>query len=263
MVEQSTLLLRATIMEGIVLTIVTFVVIMLYIRYFRRRRTAALSLAVAFTFWDFAIISLFINRLLEYLKEIGSIDSPIGFSDLGVNMGYGFSALSNIFIFVFVAIVFSQSPIFRRTGMFLPIIFGTLNAITVGMIIGSTARSLPTPTYDLIPTIYHLVLTLISFGTLIGFTIRPLKMATLRWERAGFQFIIASGVFGTLIYISFVLDLILGVDFINVWGHGFTMFFFYAYAFAILMCTCAYLGYVMPNFVRKWFQDEVKEESTF
>ena len=263
MVEQSTLLLRATIMEGIVLTIVTFVVAMLYIRYIRRRKTAALSLAVAFTFWDIAIISLFIGRLLEYLKEIGKITSEIGFSDLGVNLGYGLSALSNVFMFIFVAVVFSQAPIFRRTGMLLPLIFGALNGITVGMIIGSTTNSWPTPAYDLIPTIYHLVLTLISFGTLIGFTIRPLKMASLKWERAGFRFIIASGVFGILIYVSFVLDLISGVDFLDIWGHGYTMFFFLAYAFAILMCSSAYLGYVMPNFVRKWYKDDVKEESTF
>ncbi|MGC9781491.1 MAG: hypothetical protein HZR80_19790 [Candidatus Heimdallarchaeota archaeon] len=263
MVEQSTLLLRATIMEGIVLTIVTFVVTMLYIRYFRRRKSAALSLAVAFTFWDLANISLFICRLLEYLKEIGEIVSEIGFSDLGINLGYGFSAISNVFIFLFVAIVFSQSPMFRRTGMLMPLIFGALNGITVGMIIGSTTNSWPTPTYDLMPTIYHLVLTLISFGTLIGFTIRPLKFASLKWERAGFRFIIASGVFGILIYISFVLDLLLGTSFLNVWGHGYTMFFFFAYVLAILMCSSAYLGYVMPNFVRKWYKDDVEEESTF
>lgn len=259
MVKQSTLLLSATIMEGIVLVIATFVVIMLFIRYIRRRKSAALALAVAFAFWDIAVISLFINRLLEYLKEIGKISSPIIFDDFGINLGYGFSALSNVFIFVFVAIVFSQAPIFRRTGMFLPILFGTLNAITVGLIIGSTLTSWPEPTYELIPTIYHLVLTLISFGSLIAFTIRPLRLASLKWERAGFRFIIASGVFGVLIYISFIIDLLLGDNFINVWGHGYTMFFFFAYVFAILMCICAYLGYVMPNFIRNRFKEEVKE----
>ena len=58
-------LFMATVTEGIVLLFVTFVVIMLYVRYARRRKTAAIALAVAFSFWDIAIICLFVNMFLS------------------------------------------------------------------------------------------------------------------------------------------------------------------------------------------------------
>ncbi len=251
MVTDAQLILRAVITEGIVFVFVTFVVIMLYLRYYSRKKTAALTLAVAFTFWDFAIISLFICRVLAYLKEIGNIVSDIDYAGLGINLGYGFSALSNIFIFVFVAVVFAQSRFFRKSGMLVPLIFGALNGITIGIIVGVTIGTWPTPEYGFIPTIYHLVLTFIAFSTLIIFTIQPLKYATLKWERAGFQFIIISGVFGILIYLSFALDFVFGTNMLNLFGHGYTGFFFLAYVFAILMLSFAYLGYVMPEFIRK------------
>ncbi|NHJ85202.1 MAG: hypothetical protein FK734_07055 [Asgard group archaeon] len=252
-------ILNAAITEGIVLVVVTFVVIMLYVRYFTRKKSTALALAVAFNFWDFAIICLFVNRVLAYLQEIGQMPDTFGYSELGINLGYGFSALSNVFILVFVALVFSQSSMFRQTGMFIPLIFAAFNGVTVGLIIGKTASTLPFPTYELIPTIYHLLMTLISFSALIIFTIKPLRFASYKWERAGFIFIILSGVFGILIYVSFALDLIFGEDFLNLFNGGYTPFFFLAYVFAILMCSLAYLGFVMPKFVRNWFkEDDIK-----
>ena len=257
--------LGAVVIEGIVLVVVTFVVIMLYVRYFNRRREAALTLAVAFSFWDIAIICLFVNRILSYLTEQGYMDpilyngEPIIFSELGINLGYAFSALSNIFIFLFVAKIFSQSPMFRRTQMLIPIINAALNGVTIGLLIGTTIRTWPSPTYALAPTIYHLLMTIISFSALIYFTVGPYKEATLRWESAGFVFIITSGVLGILLYVSFAIDFILGDGGLAVFEKGYTPFFYLAYVFGILMCTFAYMGYVMPNFVRNWFKEiEVK-----
>ena len=104
------LLLAATITEGIVVLFATFIVIMLYRRYFIRRKPAALALSVAFMWWDFAIISLFICRLLGYLRDEGFLPSfatnDVRIEDLGIMIGYGYSALSNVFILIFVAIVF-------------------------------------------------------------------------------------------------------------------------------------------------------------
>ena len=248
-----TKLLLAAITEGIVLLIVTFVVIMLFIRYIQRKKSTALALAVAFGFWDIAILCLFIFRIFAYLQEIAYINYGIGFSEIGINLGYGFSALSNVFILVFVALVFSQSPMFRRTGMLVPIIFAALNGITIGLLIGTTITYWPYPEYALFPTIYHLLLTLTSFSALIYFTIKPYRDAKLKWEQAGFQFIITSGVFGILVYLSFVLDLVFG-DLLGIFQGGYTPFFFFAYLCAALMCIFAYLGYTMPNYIRKIFK---------
>jgi len=250
-------LLAAVITEGIVLVFVMFVVTMLYIRYFNRRKTTALALAVAFTFWDIAIICLFVFRLLEYLDVNGLIlvSDQIDFSGIGISLGYGFSALSNIFILIFVALVFSQSAMFRRTGMIVPILFAALNGVTIGLLIGVAIRLWPAPEYTLAPTLYHLFLTFMSFIALIIFTRQPLRHATLRWEKAGFRFIIFSGIFGILIYLSFTLDFLFGDNALGIISGGYTPFFFFAYVFAIIMCGIAYIGYTMPDFVRKWFKE--------
>jgi hypothetical protein len=245
-------LLVAVITEGIVLVFVMFVVTMLFIRYFKRKRRTALSLAVAFTFWDIAIICLFVFRLLEYLAVNSLIANPnnMEFGDIGVMLGYSFSALSNIFILIFVALVFSQSAMFRRTGMMVPLLFAALNGITIGILLGGGIRLWPAPEYTLFPTMYHLVLTFISFIALIVFTRQPLRHATLRWEKVGFRYIIISGVFGILIYLSFALDFLFGDNALGIISGGYTPFFFFAYVFAIFMCSFAYIGFTMPDFIR-------------
>ena len=259
--------LGAVIIEGIVLVIVTYVVAMLYVRYADRRRNAALALAVAFTFWDIAIVCLFVNRILAYLTQEGLMNPvlvegvQVNWSDLGVNLGYGFSALSNVFIVVFVALLFAQSPLFRRTGMILPINIAGWNGITIGLLIAATIGTWPEPKYELVPTLFHLFVTFTSFTLLIFFTIKPYRQATYRWEKAGFLFIILSGVSGFLLYLSFALDFVAGDEnLLNWYPEGFTPFFFLAYVFGMLMCIFAYFGYVMPDFIRNLFKE--KEEAT-
>lgn len=251
--------LAAVITEGIAFLAVSFVVAALYYRYFSRRRVAALTLAIAFNSWDIGALCLFLGKLIQYLVEQGMIRNTdytgIGFSNLGINIGYGFSALSNVFILLFVTIVFSQSGIFRRTRMLIPIIFGGLNGITIGLLIGHTFDTWPNPVYTLVPTIYHLVLTFIAFLALMLFTVRPYQSANLRWEKAGFRFIILSAALGIITYLSFALDFVLGSGESPVLPGGFTAFYYIAYAASILMCIFAYLGYVMPNFIRNLYKE--------
>jgi hypothetical protein len=254
------LLLAATIAEGTVVIFATFIVAMLFRRYFIRRKPAALALSVAFMWWDFAIISLFICRLLAFLRDEGFLPAfaagDIKTEDLGIMIGYGYSALSNVFIMVFVALVFSQSPMFRRTGMLIPLLIGALNGVTIGLLIGSTIDTFPQPEYQLMPTIYHLLLTIISFSALIIFTVRPLKYADYKWEKAGFRFIIVSGVFGILIYLSFAIDFMLGPGLLQVFDQGYTPMYFIAYVFAVVMISFAYMGYVMPKFIRDRYKEK-------
>jgi hypothetical protein len=150
---------------------------------------------------------------------------------------------------------------FRKTGMLTVILAGALNGITIGMLFGNAVAAYPSaPEYNLGPTIYHLLLTVISFTALIVFTRQPYRQSTTKWEKAGFRFIILSGVFGIMIYLCFALDVALGDFAASVFGDGYTIFFFLAYVFAILMCSFAYLGYVMPKFVRDYYQKQEEEE---
>ncbi|MBD3191531.1 MAG: hypothetical protein GF308_12855 [Candidatus Heimdallarchaeota archaeon] len=251
--------LAAVVTEGIAFLVVLFVVISLYIRYSNRRKPAALTLAVAFNFWDLGALCLFTGKLLTYILEqrAGGELGPdqINFSHLGINLGYGFSALSNVFLMVFVAQIFSQTPFFRRTKMTLPIIAGAFNGITIGLVIEAIRRTWPVPSYNIGPTVYHLILTFIAFGSVGIFSIRPLRNATFRWEKAGFIFIIVSSIFGILIYLSFAIDVILPQASV-VFEGGYTPFYYLGYVFAIFMCAFAYFGYVMPKFIRDIFREQ-------
>lgn len=248
--------LRAVIMEGLTFVAVTFVVIMLYIRYYQRRKGAAFSLALAFTFWDLGALSVFIAALVQFIKQPASGGASFNYATIGINFGYAFSALSNIFIVLFVSQIFYQAPFFRRTQKLLPIINSILNGITIGMVIDTLSTNWLAPEYPIPQTVYHLVLTIFSFSLLLSFTIKPLQEATFRWEKVGFGLIISSAVSGILIYLSFALDIIFP-DIFGIFIGGYSPFNTLGWVFGILMCVLAYYGYVMPKFLRNMFREQV------
>jgi hypothetical protein len=251
--------LAGVITEGLAFIAVSIVVALLYIRYFRRKKIAGLSLAAAFTFWNIGVIFLFVGKLTYYIIQtqhggVYPTDLP-HFSDLGIVFGYGFSAISNVFMVLFVSQVFSQSDLFRKTKSFIPLLMGVLNGMTVGMIIHTLIDNYQDSqwsesSYPIAPTIFHLILTFFTFLLLIYFASKALQRSLLRWEKAGFIFIIFSGVMGFSMYLSFVVDVAI-LTFTP--RSGFTPFYYLAYVLGILMCVLAYFGYIMPNWVRNYF----------
>jgi hypothetical protein len=248
------------IIEGITFVVVTFVVIMLYIKYLERRKEAALTLAAAFTFWNLGIAALFATKLTQYLViliQYGGVTptADFSYSNLGINIAYGLSAISNVFIVLFVSQIFSQAPFFRRTKKLLPIVYSLLNGITIGMVISTIIDNPINPQYPIPQTIYHLVMTFISFGLLAGFTANARRNAVLRWEKAGFSFIIWSAILGFMLYLCFAVDIVWDTFPIRADPeNGFTLFYFIAYVCGMLMCIMAYLGYTMPQTIRSYYK---------
>lgn len=236
------------------------VVIPMYIQYSKRKRNAALMIAVSFTFWGFAAMATFIGAVLHYINA--PIAGDIQFSRYGINLGYAFSALSNIFMVLFVSEIFSRFPVFRRTKKTIPIINGILNGVTIGLIVNAFVESAkatdPTeylnPAYPIPQTVYHLILTFISFTFLLVFSARARNQATLRWEKAGFGFIIWTSITGICVYLSFVLDLVVQDIWPAVFGSGYTQFNNLGWLFAIAMVNLAYIGFFMPNWIRERYK---------
>ncbi|NHJ85201.1 MAG: hypothetical protein FK734_07050 [Asgard group archaeon] len=251
----------AIVMMGIAFVAVFLVVVPFYIISIQRKRRTALMLATAFAFWDLGGLAVFICALLQriYLPGVNEWQ----YARLGINIGYAFSAISNIFMVLFIANVFSQAQIFRKTQKTIPIINAILNGVTVGLIINTISESLietsefyHNPNYPIPQTVYHLALTIIAFLLLLAFSARSRKLATFRWERAGFTFIIGSALAGIMIYVSFALDVILQ-DFIAAFETGYTVFNILGWIFAIFMAVLGYLGYIMPKNLRNAFREEV------
>ncbi len=251
--------IAAIVMMGLAVVFVIVVVIPLFIIYFKRRKPVALTIAMTFTFWNLGAIAVFVGSILQYIHT--PVLGEIQYSRYGINLGYAFSAISNILMVFFVSQIFSQYPLFRRTQKLIPLINAILNGITIGMIINTITDSFPpkvisevfNPAYPIPQTIYHLVLTFAAFIILLVFSARALNLASFLWEKAGFGFIIASAVFGILIYISFALDLVLQ-DFFPIFSEGYTIFNILGWLFAIFMANFAYFGYFMPTGLRNFFK---------
>jgi len=246
--------LAALITVGLVAVAVTIVVIFLYKRYIERRRIAALTLAVTFTFWNLGAFAVFIGSLIHYLKQ-PIAEGNLQFVRYGFNIGYALSAISNIFLVLFISQIFAQSPLFRKTQKLVPLINAIFNGITIGLIIDTIVTDPLNPSYALEQTIYHLVMTFIAFLLLLFFSIIARGRAEYRWEKAGFGFIIGSALSGIMIYLMLALDRVVTL-FVPGFEEGYTPFLYVGWSFAIIMCTLAYAGYVMPTFLRRLFKEE-------
>jgi len=110
-----------------------------------------------------------------------------------INLGYAFSAISNIFIIYFVSEIFSRYNIFRQTNKLIPLLNSIANGITIGLIINVFIQSsedkaadlteLYNPAYPLGQTVYHLALTLFALFMLLLYSARSRNQAALRWDQ--------------------------------------------------------------------------------
>ncbi|MBN1329792.1 MAG: hypothetical protein JXA54_09990 [Candidatus Heimdallarchaeota archaeon] len=263
--------LSVTIMMGIAFFAVLGVTIPMYINYYKRKRSAALMISISFTFWGLAALITFLGTLLQYLiySPDGSINDfgLIQYARYGINLGYAFSAVCNIFIFLFISEIFSKFALFKKTHNVLPIVNGILNGVTIGLVINTFIVSIKTtdptelynPDYPIPQTVYHLALTLITFLMLLAFSAKSIKQATLKWEKAGFRFIIGTAISAIMIYVFFVVDLVVQDIWPTVFTSGYTIFNNFGWIAAIIMVNLAYIGFFMPNWLRFRYKEvEVK-----
>ncbi|MHA1124847.1 MAG: hypothetical protein ACTSO7_01905 [Candidatus Heimdallarchaeota archaeon] len=254
--------ITALVMMSIAIFATLAVVTRMFIQYSKRKRSAALLIGVAFLFWGLAAISTFVGALLQYIyyNESGFIEGAFQYSRYGINIGYALSAISNIFIIYFVSEIYSQSRFFRRTKKTMPIFHSIANGVTVGFIINMIVESLDpsplneiyyNPSYPLGMTVYHLFLTVMAFTALLAFSTGARRKATLRWEKAGFTFIMWTAITAMLVYLFFVIDLLVQ----NIWeatfGSGYTLFNNLGWLTAAIMVNLAYIGFFMPNWIRE------------
>lgn len=259
--------LSAIIMMGISILFVTIVVGFLFKKYSERRRTPALTLAIAFLLWDLGGISVFVFAILHYV--LNPIAGEIQYARYGINLGYAFSAMSNILLVFFISQIYAQSSLFRRTQKVIPIANSIFNGITIGLVADTIIYSFDStiveeaakynPEYPIGQTIYHLVLTLIAFLMLLALSAQSRKQALFRWEKAGFGYIIASAISGILIYFFFAVDLLVQETSVVFFSTGYTIFNHFGWVSAIFMAIFGYAGYVMPPGLRNWYQAKDKE----
>jgi hypothetical protein len=229
----------ALIAEGMALIVYAYLMIRLGTKWYQRRRVATFNLFLSFTFYFIAILTLFSTKSTDFLTG----DELV--ADLGINLGYAFSLIGNIFLFYFTENIFYEKP-HRYLREF--ITFG--NGITFGflMIFCFQVQEFPflqIPT-QYIPThflIWHVIISSLGFLILLKSAFQSSFNAKEKLPKAGFLMIGFSAIFELLVFVFFFVDRFV--------GGGFTQWYFLAWLSASLAGLFSMTGFLMPNWFKK------------
>jgi len=229
----------ALIAEGMALIVYFYLSIRLGTRYRTKKGDATRNLFLSFLFYFVAISFLLSTKTTDYLT--GDLYEV---SNLGINLGYAFSLVGNIFLFYFTENIFFEKP---KTYLREAITFA--NGITFGflMIFIFQVQSIPfleiPGTY--IPPhllIWHVIVSTIGFVILFVKAFQFARQSTERVPRVGFLMIALSAFFELTVFVFFFADRFL--------SGGFTIYYFLAWLSASLAGLSSMIGYLMPN----WFK---------
>ena len=93
----------ALIAEGSALLVFLFLSLNLFFKWRKNRRDATLNLFLSFLFYIFAVGILFSTKSLDYFSG-----GELNVSTVGINLGYAFSIIGNIFLYYFTEDIFYE-----------------------------------------------------------------------------------------------------------------------------------------------------------
>lgn len=234
--------LLALFAEGIALVVYFYLTVRLGTKWRERRSKATFNLFMSFLFYFVAIIFLFSTKSTDYFT--GDL---YDISTVGINIGYSFSLLGNVFLYYFTENIFFEEPkqYLRET-----ITFG--NGITFGFLMISILQIQSFPFLE-IPgeyiashlLIWHVLISSIGFLILLIKATQSAFQAEARLQRAGFLMIAITAIFELVVFVFFFADRFLGA--------GYTIWYFLAWVSASLAGLFAMIGYLMPNWFRRIF----------
>lgn len=242
MLTQNGVPILAVYLEPLVALFITIVGILIFKKYRERRNKATLYLAIAVLSLALAIWASGGAKIIEFYKT-SNFDKDI--ASFGIVVAYIFTALANVFSMAFIAVIFlNENP-------HIPIIFAILNGITMGMLIVNLSFSEDAYSNILIYLIWHIFMSLYIYISLAVYSFKESKKSDEKIPQTGFKLIGFYGVFVALVFILFIIDLVLGM----VTDSGYTPFYYMAWISAAISSLFAYLGYVMPN----WLKNRLSE----
>ncbi len=231
--------LLALIAEGMALLVFLFLSIRLGTRWKAKKKDATRNLFLSFLFYFIAVLFLFSTKTTDFLTE-----DLWDLATVGINSGYAFSLLGNVFLFYFTEDIFFEKP---KKYLREVITFG--NGITFGFLLIfiiqlQTFPFLEIPGLYISPhlLIWHVLMSSIGFLILFFKAIQFMRQSTESAPKAGFLLIGLSAIFELLVFAFFFADRFL--------GGGYTYWYFLAWLSASLAGMFSMIGYLMPN----WFK---------
>ena len=231
--------------EGSALIVFIFLSINLALKWRSNRRDATLNLFMSFLFYAVAVGFLFTTKSLDYFTG-GEIDV----STMGINLGYVFSLIGNIFLYYFTENIFYDEETKIR---YLKEVITFANGITVGFLVIFIFQAQAFPFLELpgeyIPPhllIWHVIVSTIGFSILLVKAFSAARRADNRLSRAGFSMIGTTALLEILVFVFFFLD--------RFSGGGYTSWYFIAWVSTSLAGLTGMIGYLMPSWFRRIFK---------
>ena len=223
--------LLAIIIELLVAVSISIIAILLYQKYRQRRDKPIKYLFLGVSFLSLAVYVSWLGKSLEYFLPFGvELRNYSGFT---IVVAYCFTILANAFIILFYYSIFDlNNPSYSQKMLF-------LNGITLGFIIPNIGFAENVYDKILYFLIYHIIITFIIFGNLYKKSHEEMENAEDPIAKTGFKFISLFGIAVMLLYISFVLDLIVGI----IVGNGYTPFY--------------YIGWISGGFALKIIENKI------
>ncbi len=235
MFEQNGIPVLALIIEPLVAVGMLILAVSGFMKYREKKRQPTLFLTLSFVFYALAIASSGIGKWLQFFVNVPSED--IFFADGTILIAYCLTAIATVFLMIFVDLVFLE------VGPWFVALVGIINGITVGMMI--TKLNFSSEAYDeaLNIVIFHALVTLALVLLLAILSFREAQQNKERLPKMGFTFIGLYGLFVSMVFVLFAVDIAL--------GGGYSAFYYLAWVSAGLGSLFGYVGYIMPDWFKK------------
>ncbi|MHA1713939.1 MAG: hypothetical protein ACTSW4_07930 [Candidatus Ranarchaeia archaeon] len=231
--------LLALVSEGFALLVYLYLSVKVLKKWRERKRKAALNLFLSFGFYVVAITALFSTKTSDFVSG-GILD----LATLGVNLGYLFSALGNVFLFYFTENIFYEKPV-----PYLREFITFANGVTAGFLFififqlqGFPFLEIPGTYISAHLLIWHVIVSTLGFSILTYSAFRESRYPIDSLSRTSFRMIGLSGVFEILVFVFFFAD-----RFVE---GGYTLWYFLAWLSASAAGFCSMTGFLRPE----WFK---------
>ena len=271
-ISPESFLLPSIIYNYIIGIVISIVSILMLKKYFERRARPTLYLSLAYLSISIAVLTNTIGLTLELLSQLIP-DMALFFvpytpadSDLPIDLATTLFAISNIFLLYFISNIFSNAKLFAKFGNKFNILFVIITLIfcIVRMWTGISIFIMKVEIVQVTPTItayanqwrilLFIILVIISlmvYSILIQSAISEAGRIDKKLHRRGFYLIAVSGILDISTWVFFIVDTII----FGITGIAITIYNYLAWTCAIIASFSAYLGYLLPNFLRKRWSD--------
>ena len=232
----------ALIAEGTALLVYTFLTLKLFSKWKSTKKDATRNLFLSFAFYFLAVLTLFSTKSTNFLTG-----DQLDISTLGINIGYTFSLLGNVFLYYFTEDIFFDEDT-RIT--YLKDIITLANGVTIGFLMIFIFQLQSAPFLELPGAyisqhllIWHVLVSTVGFIILFRKAFQATRKAPTRVTRGVFFMISVTAILEIFVFVFFFLD--------QFSGGGYSIWYFVAWLTASIAGLSSMIGYLMPNWFRK------------